>query len=342
MTPLSVIYAKNTDQIQLRATLPVTIFISPNMPLTAEGALVDQTPTSNAQSTSVSAHAPPLYGEHVLDQLYADMDQSGLMTPMPQSGMNTPFYAQSRAGSSENLSTSPESHHPAGAVPPAALSSRLQNLNTNLNSGRNSFLRRYGGSGSGGNTPHHNDDHQGGYFDSHHGHSASSATARSNPLSRRGSFNDEHHPDATSTTMSSGYHTPEHLDYNEMGDLTKVPSYTTALKTPVRGMSYTEALPNYESAISAPPSPTLHASTGPSTPHEHPLDSAHSHSHSHSSSHSHSHADTHRHHHGPGFLRRNPFSSMGFTPLHPPSHAHPGEADERRRLHLLQHRDRVH
>ncbi|ATZ56425.1 hypothetical protein BCIN_13g02620 [Botrytis cinerea B05.10] len=327
---------------ELRATLPVTIFISPNMPLTAEGALVDQTPTSNAQSTSVSAHAPPLYGEHVLDQLYADMDQSGLMTPMPQSGMNTPFYAQSRAGSSENLSTSPESHHPAGAVPPAALSSRLQNLNTNLNSGRNSFLRRYGGSGSGGNTPHHNDDHQGGYFDSHHGHSASSATARSNPLSRRGSFNDEHHPDATSTTMSSGYHTPEHLDYNEMGDLTKVPSYTTALKTPVRGMSYTEALPNYESAISAPPSPTLHASTGPSTPHEHPLDSAHSHSHSHSSSHSHSHADTHRHHHGPGFLRRNPFSSMGFTPLHPPSHAHPGEADERRRLHLLQHRDRVH
>ncbi|TGO62409.1 hypothetical protein BOTNAR_0114g00080 [Botryotinia narcissicola] len=323
---------------KLRATLPVTIFISPNIPLTAEGALVDQTPTTNTQSTAVSAHAPPLYGEHVLDQLYADMDQSGLMTPMPQSGMNTPFYAQSRAGSSENLSASPESHHPAGAVPPAALSSRLQNLNTNLNSGRNSFLRRYGGSGSGGNTPHHNDDHQGGYFDSHHVHSASSATARSNPLSRRGSFNDDHHPDATSTTMSSGYHTPEHLDYNEMGDLTKVPSYTTALKTPVRGMIYTEALPNYESAISAPPSPTLHASTGPSTPHEQPLDGGHSHSHSHS----HSHADTHRHHHGPGFLRRNPFSSMGFTPLHPPSHAHSGEADERRRLHLLQHRDRVH
>ncbi|KAF7891280.1 uncharacterized protein EAF02_001605 [Botrytis sinoallii] len=327
---------------ELRATLPVTIFISPNMPLTAEGALVDQTPTTNTQSTAVSAHAPPLYGEHVLDQLYADMDQSGLMTPMPQSGMNTPFYAQSRAGSSENLSASPESHHPAGAVPPAALSSRLQSLNTNLNSGRNSFLRRYGGSGSGGNTPHHNDDPQGSYFDSHHGHSASSATARSNPLSRRGSFNEDHHPDATSTTMSSGYHTPEHLDYNEMGDLTKVPSYTTALKTPVRGMSYTEALPNYESAISAPPSPTLHASSGSNTPHEHPLDGGQSHSHSHSNSNSHSHADTHRHHHGPGFLRRNPFSSMGFTPLHPPSHAHSGEADERRRLHLLQHRDRVH
>ncbi|KAF7891897.1 hypothetical protein EAF00_008199 [Botryotinia globosa] len=328
---------------ELRATLPVTIFISPNMPLTAEGALVDQTPTTNTQSTAVSAHAPPLYGEHVLDQLYADMDQSGLMTPMPQSGMNTPFYAQSRAGSSENLSAPPESHHPAGAVPPAALSSRLQNLNTNLNSGRNSFLRRYGGSGSGGNTPHHNDDHQGSYFDSHHGQSASSATARSNPLSRRGSFNDDHHPDATSTTMSSGYHTPEHLDYNEMGDLTKVPSYTTALKTPVRGMSYTEALPNYESAISAPPSPTLHASTAPSTPHEQPLDGGYSRSHSlsHSLSNSHSHADTHRHH-GPGFLRRNPFSSMGFTPLHPTSHAHSGEADERRRLHLLQHRDRVH
>ncbi|KAB8293937.1 hypothetical protein EYC80_009410 [Monilinia laxa] len=329
---------------ELRATLPVTIFISPNMPLTAEGALVDQTPSSNTPSAAVSAHAPPLYGDHVLDQLYADMDQSGLMTPMPQSGMNTPFYAQSRAGSSENLASMNSTPHPTGAVPPAALSSRLQNLNSTLNLGHrnSSFLRRYGGSGSGGTTPHPHDDHQqGGYFDSHHG-PATSTIARSNPLSRRGSFNDDQQPDLAGTTMSSGHHTPEHLDYNEMGDLTKVPSYTTAIKTPVRGMSYTEALPNYESAISAPPSPTLLASTAPSTPYEHSLDggSSHLHSHSLSNSSSHSHAEPHRHH-GPGFLRRNPFSSMGFTPLHPPSQTSTSDGEERRRLSLLQ-RDRVH
>lgn len=314
------------------------------MPLTAEGALVDQTPTTNTQTTAASAHAPPLYGEHVLDQLYADMDQSGLMTPMPQSGMNTPFYALSRAGSSENLASVHDTQHPAGAVPPAALQSRLQNLNTNMSFGHrnSSFLRRYGGSGSGGNTPHPSDDQQGSYFDSHHSQPASAA--RSNPLSRRGSFNDDPPLDAPNTTMSSGYHTPEHLDYNEMGDLTKVPSYTTALKTPVRGMSYTEALPNYESAVSAPPSPTLLASTSPGTSNEHPSDGGHQtnshHAHTPSGSSSHSHADSHRHH-GPGFLRRNPFSSMGFTPLHPPS-AHTADGDERRRLSLLQYRDRIH
>ncbi|QSZ36274.1 hypothetical protein DSL72_007400 [Monilinia vaccinii-corymbosi] len=325
---------------ELRATLPVTIFISPNMPLTAEGALVDQTPSSTASSAAVSAHAPPLYGDHVLDQIYAGVDQSGIMTPMPQSGMNTPFYAQSRAGSSENLASVNNTQHPAGAVTPAALSSRLQNLNSNSNVGQrnSSFLRRFGGSGSGGTTPHHHDDQPGSYFDSHSGHATSSSIARSNPLSRRGSFNDDQ-PDPASTTLSSGHHTPEHLDYNELGDLTKVPSYTTAIKTPVRGMSYTEALPNYESAVSAPPSPTLLASTGSSTPHEHPLEGgnshSHSHSHSHSNSSSHSHAESHRHH-GPGFLRRNPFSSMGFTPLHPTNQTNIGEGEERRRLHLLQ------
>ncbi|KAM3079576.1 hypothetical protein ACMFMG_005991 [Clarireedia jacksonii] len=303
---------------ELRATLPVTIFISPNMPLNADGCLVDQTPTTPQNSAEVS-HAPPLYGEHVLDQLYADFDQSGLMTPAPQSGMNTPFYAQSRAGSSENLASLNNTAHPAGAVPPAALSSRLQNLNTNLHSGsrNSSFLRRFGGSGSGSNTPHpHDDHHGGGYFDTNHSHSASSTTARSNPLSRRNSDDGEHHH--TDTTVSSGHHTPEHLDVADLGNLSRVPSYSTAVKTPVRGMSYSEALPNYEAAVSAPPSPILTSNSGPNTPHnEHPE-------------------------HGPHFLRRNPFSSLGFTPLHPPAPAHLGEGDERRRLHLLQHRDRVH
>jgi hypothetical protein len=74
------------------------------MPLDESGNLLDQTPLST-QSTDITSHAPPLYGEHVLDQLYADMEQSGLQTPAPQSGMNTPFYAQSRTGSAENLAS---------------------------------------------------------------------------------------------------------------------------------------------------------------------------------------------------------------------------------------------
>jgi hypothetical protein len=272
------------------------------MPLTADGRLVDQTPLST-QSTDIVQHAPPLYGEHVLDQLYADVDQSGMMTPAPQSGMNTPFYNHSGTGSAENLAVLTSGPHPAGAVPPAALSSRLQNLN--LGSRNNSFRRLHRGE-SEENTPYsqpHNDGEPG-YFD----HSAS----HSNPLSRRTSEEER----GGVSNMTSGRHSPEHIDFSELGDLTKVPSYQTAVKTPVRGMSYNDALPNYEAAVSAPPSPTRTFS-GPITPGTENGESMNG-------------------------LRRNPLSTMGFTPIHPPPPAHMGDGDERRRLHILQNRGRAH
>jgi hypothetical protein len=291
---------------ELRATLPVTIFISPNMPLSANGELVDQTPLST-QTTDVAHHAPPLYGEHILDQLYADVDQSGMMTPAPQSGMNTPFYNQSRAGSHENLASLNEAAHPTGAVPPAALSSRLQNLNATSRS--NSFRRVHPSSGA--NTPHPvaHTDSEPGYFDHHH------SAPNSNPLSRRTSEENNH----GQSNLTSGQHTPEHIDYSELGDLTKVPSYRTAVKTPARGMSYSDALPNYEAAISAPPSP-VRTFSSPTTPG----------------------SDTETLN-----GNRNPLATVGFTPIHPPAPAHimpphVGEGDERRRLHILQTRGRAH
>jgi hypothetical protein len=269
---------------------------------------VDQTPMST-QSTDIIQHAPPLYGEHILDQLYADMDQTGFMTPAQQSGMNTPFYSQSRTGSSENLASLDGASHPNGAVPPAALSSRLQNLNAgSRNSG---FLRRNHGTGSGGNTPHslpgHRDNESGDFENNHSGQ-------HSNPLSRRVSEEDDHH--GAMSSMASGQHTPEHIDFSDLGDLTKVPSYSTAVKTPVRSMSYSDALPNYDAAISAPPSPNRNFSS-PNSP-------------------------------GVGGSANNgsngsgtyPVSSIGFTPLHPPPLAHlSGDDDERRRLHFLRNRE---
>ncbi|KAF8864710.1 hypothetical protein BDZ45DRAFT_736833 [Acephala macrosclerotiorum] len=292
---------------ELRATLPVTIFISPNMPLSANGELVDQTPLST-QTMDVVQHAPPLYGEHILDQLYADVDQSGMMTPAPQSGMNTPFYNQSRAGSHENLASLNEAAHPTGAVPPAALSSRLQNLNATSRS--HSFRRMHPSSGA--NTPHSmpHTDSEPGYFDHHH------SAPNSNPLSRRTSEEGNH----GQSNMTSGQHTPEHIDFSELGDLTKVPSYRTAVKTPARGMSYSDALPNYEAAISAPPSP-VGTFSSPTTPG----------------------SDTET----LNGNSRNPVATMGFTPIHPPAPAHimpphVGEGDERRRLHILQTRGRAH
>lgn len=280
------------------------------MPLTADGELLDQTPLST-QTTDVVQHAPPLYGEHILDQLYADVDQSGMMTPAPQSGMNTPFYNQSRAGSHENLtSLNHEAPHPNGAVPPAALSNRLQNLNI---TSRNNSYRRVRAS-SGNNTPHpapHTDGPEG-YFDDH-GHSA----PNSNPLSRRTSEEDDHR----ASNLTSGQHTPEHIDYSELGDLTKVPSYRTAVKTPARGMSYNDILPNYEAAVSAPASP-VRTFSGPTT-----LGSG--------DDGINGHANVIGDRRG---MQGSPLASMGFTRMH----ATAPEGDERRRLHILQSRDRAH
>jgi hypothetical protein len=277
------------------------------MPLTADGCLVDQTPLS-IQSTDMTQHAPPLYGQHVLDQLYAGVDQSGIMTPAPQSGMNTPFYSQSRAGSSENLASMSEDSHPNGAVPPAALSSRLQNLNAG--SRNNSFRRLPHGAASGANTPYHqgHSENDTGYFDQNN-HSGQN----SNPLSRRVSEEENH---SGVSNLTSGQHTPEHIDYSDLGDLTKVPSYRTAVKAPIRGMSYNDALPNYDAAVSAPPSP-VRTFSGPETP-------------------------------GPSSSTNGTnaitigVASLGFTPIHPPPPAHMGDGDERRRLHVLQNRGRAH
>ncbi|KAI1101753.1 hypothetical protein F4804DRAFT_343748 [Jackrogersella minutella] len=224
---------------ELRASLPITIFISPNMPLDEEGNLVSQAPenASEAAESESSSMAPPGYGMHVLDQLYEDMDPNGLMTPAVQSGVNSPFYAQSRAGSSENLAAMAH----AAAVPPAALSSRLQNVSLDESRRNESYTSVT--SGSGATTPFH--PHEGEQTgDSSQGHSTE--------LSRQTS--EEEH-----SAHTGGHHTPpEHTEFLDMAELSKVPSYATATRAPLpRSNSYTGpiALPDYQTAISSLSSP---------------------------------------------------------------------------------------
>lgn len=212
------------------------------MPLNAQGCLIDQTPQST-QSVDIASHAPPLYGQHILDQLYAGMDQPGLMTPAPESGMNTPFYNHSRSGSSENLASLNEAVVQNGIITPAALSSRLQNID--ILSRNRSFTRMQQASNSEGNSPHPD-----------FGSSGSPRPAlHSNVLSRRTSEEEENNSGLSNLT--SGQQTPEHIDFTELGDLSKVPSYCTAVRTPVPTTSSNAALPNYETAVSAPGSPRL-------------------------------------------------------------------------------------
>lgn len=305
----------------------MTIFISPNMPIDESGNLLDQTPNGSF-SVDVDAHAPPLYGEHILDQLYADIDSSGFRTPAPQSGMSTPYFNQSRSrsGSNENIPSMDEIADTE--VRPDALSSRLQNLDMGLSSSsrnNNGLFRRGNTSGSGGNTPlRHGYGSPGSIQNSapraldHFPDETS--LSRSNPISRRTS--EEENVDGQGSGRRTGRHTPEHIDYSEM-DLCKVPSYHTAIKAPARGMSYTEAeaLPNYETAISAPPSPQGGYTTL-ATVAEAPSPVI---NHSNNSNVS-------------GFWPRNPLAGVGLTLYR----GHSVDADASRRLHLLQARGRVH
>ncbi|KAK8098584.1 arrestin [Apiospora kogelbergensis] len=230
---------------ELRATLPVTIFISPMITLDDDGNVVSEqaqeAAEGNVTDSDQSNMAPPGYGLHVLDQLYENVDPSITPNGM-QSGINTPFYAQSRAGSHENLS-----QLASGAVTPAALSSRLQNVSLDPTNRNNSYTSM--GSHSGINTPSHAYSHDG-------DHTAESSMPQSAELSRQTSAEEHHSPE------TSGHSTPpEHLDAPDvdMAQLSKVPSYNTATRTPLaRNSSFTDAvsLPDYFSVMSAPNSPT--------------------------------------------------------------------------------------
>ncbi|KAK1474087.1 arrestin [Colletotrichum cuscutae] len=229
-----VVALKNPDGhiSELRATLPVSIFISPNMPLDEHGVLVDQAPGAPAQA-EVTRIAPPGYGEHVLDQLYEDVDMSGFQTPAIQSGFSSPFYAQSRAGSSENLASLAMMN--GHGVAPAALSHRLQNVSldpTNRNTSFNSLNAITEDVAGPTSVP-----------------TGENSQSQSAALTRHNSA--EEHPNS----HSSGRNSPEHLDFPDMATLSKVPSYTTAVKTPLRRGPSSDALPDYFSAMSAPNTP---------------------------------------------------------------------------------------
>jgi len=167
-----------------------------------------------------------------------------------------------------------------------------------------------------------------GYFDQN----PQGSTSNSNPLSRRTSEEDQVAQQGLNSGLTSGQHTPEHIDYSDLA-LNKVPSYTTAIRAPVRGMSYSdaEALPNYDAAISAPPSPVWGSLTGATTPGANEPSSYGNGS---------STPTTPVLEMSNGRTRpRNPLAGMGLTPI---AGSGSQDADAGRRLHLIQARGRAH
>ena len=202
---------------ELRATLPVSIFISPNAPLDEQGDIINP---QAAQATEEDDRiAPPSYSDHMLDELYDD-DMTGFQTPGGVSGVSSPFYVHSRAGSTENLSSLMQGR----PIPPADLSSRLANVSDDPTERNTAFNSTIG----------------------------SSFGLRSEPNSTtltRSNSGEE--------TPSSGRESPSHIhvDETEMAPTTRVPSYSTAVRTRVPTES--SPLPDYQTALNAPRAPPV-------------------------------------------------------------------------------------
>ncbi|KAL7787476.1 hypothetical protein V8C37DRAFT_390456 [Trichoderma ceciliae] len=217
---------------ELRATLPVSIFISPNIPFDEQGNLVNQAPGGTTLEPDLGPIAPPGYGEHVLDQLYDEVDVSGFQTPAIHSGFNSPLYGHSRTGSSENLAAFAHS----AAITPAALSSRLADVSLDPSQRNGSYQSIYNASGRA--SPTHGSNHT-----PHTPHTPAH-------LSRTNSEEEE------SSARSSAERAQ--VDVAEFAELNRVPSYSTAVRTPVRSRTQTSvSVPDYQTALSAPRTPPI-------------------------------------------------------------------------------------
>ena len=223
----------------------MSIFISPNLAIDENHNLVDQTPQAAQQALDdLAQQAPPLYGEHQFDQLYSEVDMSGYLTPNPMSGAATPFGSLSRNLSAEDLPSMAALTN--GDISASALHSRLSRLHA---TGHSSSPDAQDGHSSDGAAPpqgHFAAD----YFAAHSRSHSHSPDVRSPSGSQRNS--EEHDRER----LSSGMATPYYPQAFEVETLSRVPSYSTAVRTGAPPQ-YADDRPDYDSAVgNTPPAMT--------------------------------------------------------------------------------------
>ncbi|KAK9456673.1 hypothetical protein V1511DRAFT_219230 [Dipodascopsis uninucleata] len=215
---------------ELRASLPISLFISPNVPVHDNGEELHLQPFNDNDT-----NAPPCYDDHIYDRLWEDIPTSGLNTPSA-SGANTPRI-RSRRNSGEN----------ADALGFTALDSQRAQLHAGLsalalsqaNNSDSYFPSRTPGSSTplGVMTPitNFNEDGTVGFIgldqatNSHHSRGASPMGSPRVPITDDGALE---------------------LDFSS---LSKVPSYSTAIRTPV-SEDMVAWLPTYDSEVHSGPS----------------------------------------------------------------------------------------
>ncbi|QVM07221.1 hypothetical protein D8B26_001925 [Coccidioides posadasii str. Silveira] len=221
---------------ELRATLPIHVFISPNLRIDEHNNVINGSrDTARAIDLYFSQQAPPLYGEHQFDLLYGDLDPNGYFTPADYSGVTSPFGSRSRNMSAENLATLP-GRRPEDLCA-QALHSRLADLHVN---------------GSGPTTPPPealdttgDELHRRSFTNTDRLPSIMSELDAASPEGSGRSSEEGHVP--------SGAATP-HPQIREVEDLCRVPSYSTALRSSAKTF-YDGTLPDYHAATASGATP---------------------------------------------------------------------------------------
>uniref|UniRef100_A0A093VT96 Carbon catabolite repressor D n=1 Tax=Talaromyces marneffei PM1 TaxID=1077442 RepID=A0A093VT96_TALMA len=237
---------------ELRATLPVSVLISPDLRIDDNNTLIEDGAVAHQQAAEELAHqAPPLYGQHQFDRLYSDIDISGYRTPGPISGSATPFGALSRNISSEDLPSLEAITN--GDISASALHSRLSHLDA-----IEAFILHL---------PQTAD-----YFSHMNGRQSGGNSHPQSPENGSRRASDEHERDNSDSTVPSGMVTPHQPQYMEVETLSRVPSYTTAIRSTAR-TQYDSELPDYDAAVlsssprALPPPQQAHIrSSGTSSP----------------------------------------------------------------------------
>ncbi|KAJ6261349.1 hypothetical protein Dda_4019 [Drechslerella dactyloides] len=244
---------------ELRATLPVMFFISENYLVNDQ----NEVPEITTQVTSESEiSAPPRYEQHKLDALFEGIDLD-----MYLSQANSPFTL-SRTPSAENLyrlrHARGSGHNlvqASGLAPLTPLSSTSGNSSPVFGHDASTSRSSIASSGSVSGlpsilTPHGHADlvdrlqraNQRPAGSSGSLNALANSTSWTNPPSGRESPTMEHEERVSISPSSSPLLPP--LDMDEMN---KVPSYSTAIRAPMRNLSF-ETPPTYERIPSDPPS----------------------------------------------------------------------------------------
>ncbi|MCJ1312509.1 hypothetical protein MMC25_006183 [Agyrium rufum] len=225
---------------ELRATLPLHLGLTPHLLLNEEDELIDTSEVAVRHAATLTNEVPPLYEDHAADQIYFGADDSHF-----PSALNTPALSRSQNASHNNLTgLATEAQNNAGAPNPTTLGRLLENIPHSTRRSRASDLNHS-------RTPS-NEQHD---PLTPQPDSQSVSRTASTPATRVSSSERGSRGSPGLLIVPAGPVTPPaHLEFPYQ-QLSRVPSYQTAMRNPAVDPAVNADLPTYTMATSRTSSP---------------------------------------------------------------------------------------